>query len=33
MLYPRLQLLVVNDASFWLFKEYFGLSIKDTFKT
>lgn len=23
----------VNDASFWLFKEYFGLSIKDTFKT
>jgi high-affinity gluconate transporter len=23
----------VNDASFWLFKEIFGLSIKDTFKT
>ena len=23
----------VNDASFWLFKEYFGLSIKETFKT
>src|SRR5690606_17655830 len=23
----------VNDASFWLFKEYFGLSIKDTFKS
>jgi high-affinity gluconate transporter len=23
----------VNDASFWLFKETFGLSIKDTFKT
>ncbi|MCI5826606.1 MAG: gluconate:H+ symporter [Arcanobacterium sp.] len=23
----------VNDASFWLFKEYFDLSIKDTFKT
>lgn len=23
----------VNDASFWLFKEYFGLTIKDTFKT
>lgn len=23
----------VNDASFWLFKEYFNLSIKDTFKT
>lgn len=23
----------VNDASFWLFKEYFGISIKDTFKT
>lgn len=23
----------VNDAAFWLFKEYFGLSIKDTFKT
>jgi high-affinity gluconate transporter len=22
-----------NDASFWLFKEYFGLSIKDTFRT
>jgi high-affinity gluconate transporter len=23
----------VNDASFWLFKEYFNLSIKETFKT
>ena len=23
----------VNDATFWLFKEYFNLSIKDTFKT
>jgi Gnt-I system high-affinity gluconate transporter len=23
----------VNDAGFWLFKEYFGLSIKDTFRT
>ncbi|WP_159881485.1 gluconate:H+ symporter [Paenibacillus puerhi] len=23
----------LNDASFWLFKEYFNLSIKDTFKT
>ena len=23
----------VNDAGFWLFKEYFGLSLKDTFKT
>ena len=23
----------VNDASFWLFKEYFNFSIKDTFKT
>ena len=23
----------VNDASFWLFKEYFNISIKDTFKT
>ena len=23
----------VNDAAFWLFKEYFNLSIKDTFKT
>lgn len=23
----------VNDGGFWLFKEYFGLSIKDTFKT
>ncbi len=22
-----------NDASFWLFKEFFGLSIKDTFRT
>ncbi|MOA61417.1 High-affinity gluconate transporter [compost metagenome] len=20
----------VNDAGFWLFKEYFGLSVKDT---
>lgn len=23
----------VNDAAFWLFKEYFNLSIKDTFRT
>lgn len=23
----------INDASFWLFKEYFGLSVKDTFKS
>jgi Gnt-I system high-affinity gluconate transporter len=23
----------VNDGGFWLFKEYFGLSLKDTFKT
>lgn len=23
----------VNDTGFWMFKEYFGLSIKDTFKT
>jgi gluconate transporter len=23
----------VNDAGFWLFKEYFGLSLKDTFRT
>src|SRR5699024_791883 len=23
----------VNDGGFWLFKEYFGLSIKETFKT
>lgn len=23
----------VNDASFWLFKEYFNITIKDTFKT
>jgi Gnt-I system high-affinity gluconate transporter/Gnt-II system L-idonate transporter len=23
----------VNDTGFWIFKEYFGLSIKDTFKT
>jgi gluconate transporter len=23
----------VNDTGFWLFKEYFGLSIKDTFKS
>jgi gluconate transporter len=23
----------VNDSGFWLFKEYFGLSIKDTFRT
>lgn len=23
----------VNDAGFWLFKEYFNLSVKDTFKT
>lgn len=24
---------IINDASFWLFKEYFNLSIKDTFRT
>lgn len=23
----------VNDGGFWLFKEYFGLTVKDTFKT
>jgi Gnt-I system high-affinity gluconate transporter len=23
----------VNDAGFWLFKEYFNLSIKDTLRT
>ena len=23
----------VNDAGFWMFKEYFGLSLKDTFRT
>jgi gluconate transporter len=23
----------VNDSGFWMFKEYFGLSVKDTFKT
>jgi Gnt-I system high-affinity gluconate transporter len=23
----------VNDGGFWLFKEYFNLSIKDTFKS
>ena len=23
----------VNDTGFWMFKEYFGLSLKDTFKT
>ena len=23
----------VNDGGFWLFKEYFNLSVKDTFKT
>jgi H+/gluconate symporter-like permease len=23
----------VNDTGFWMFKEYFGLSIKDTFRT
>jgi GntP family gluconate:H+ symporter len=23
----------VNDAGFWLFKEYFGLSLKETFAT
>ena len=23
----------VNDSGFWMFKEYFGLTIKDTFKT
>src|SRR5581483_1525166 len=23
----------VNDTAFWLFKEYFGLSVKDTFRS
>jgi len=23
----------VNDSGFWLFKEYFNLSVKSTFKT
>ena len=23
----------VNDAGFWLFKEYFNISIKDTFRS
>jgi len=23
----------VNDTGFWMFKEYFGISLKDTFKT
>jgi len=23
----------VNDTGFWMFKEYFGLSVTDTFKT
>jgi Gnt-I system high-affinity gluconate transporter len=23
----------VNDTAFWMFKEYFGLSMKDTFRT
>ena len=23
----------VNDAGFWMFKEYFGLSMKETFAT
>jgi len=23
----------VNDAGFWMFKEYFGLTLKDTFKS
>jgi Gnt-I system high-affinity gluconate transporter len=23
----------VNDSGFWLFKEYFGLSLKDTFRS
>jgi H+/gluconate symporter-like permease len=23
----------VNDTGFWMFKEYFGISISDTFKT
>ena len=23
----------VNDGGFWLFKEYFGVSVRDTFKT
>ena len=23
----------VNDAAFWMFKEYFGVSVADTFKS
>ncbi len=23
----------INDAGFWLFKEYFNMSVKDTLKT
>ncbi|MNT63200.1 Gnt-II system L-idonate transporter [compost metagenome] len=23
----------VNDTGFWMFKEYFGISVSDTFKT
>lgn len=23
----------VNDSAFWMFKEYFGLSLKDTFRS
>jgi Gnt-I system high-affinity gluconate transporter len=23
----------VNDSGFWMFKEYFGLSLKDTFRS
>ena len=23
----------VNDTGFWMFKEYFGISIKDTFRS
>ena len=23
----------VNDTGFWMFKEYFGLTLKETFKT
>ena len=23
----------VNDTAFWMFKEYFGLSMKDTFRS
>jgi H+/gluconate symporter-like permease len=23
----------VNDSGFWMFKEYFGISVKDTFRS